>query len=155
MDNTQSQNLSVSVALIKINEVYTGVMKKTGFLGLREEKSWEYNLEQIIQDITRVKNQTVDLTWLKIAIQSKVDHCEQSIKGSERYLARISVLLVIIGFLIQIDLAVQGIEKFLVVMFLFLTVPVIGLIYTKASEAIKLTFYKTVRNILNMDEENI
>lgn len=68
MDNTQSQNLSVSEALIKIKEIYTGVMKKRGLLGRVEEKSWEYNLEQIIQDITRVKNQTVDLTGLKIAV---------------------------------------------------------------------------------------
>ena len=102
-----------------------------------------------------MKNQTVDLTGLKIAIQSKVDHYEQSIKGGERYLARIGVLLAIIGFLTQIALVVQGIEIFLIIMFFILAVLVILLMFQKDSEAIKLTFYKTVRNILNMDEENI
>lgn len=155
MDNTQSQNLSVPEALIKINEIYTGVMKKRGRFGFGEEKSWESKLEQIMQDITRVKNQTVDLTGLKIAIQSKVDHYEQSIKGGERYLARIGVLLAIIGFLTQIALVVQGIEIFLIIMFFILAVLVILLMFQKDSEAIKLTFYKTVRNILHMDEENI
>ncbi len=155
MDNTQSQNLSVPEALIKINEIYTGVMKKRGRFGFGEEKSWESKLEQIMQDITRVKNQTVDLTGLKIAIQSKVDHYEQSINGGERYLARIGVLLAIIGFLTQIALVVQGIEIFLIIMFFILAVLVILLMFQKDSEAIKLTFYKTVRNILNMDEENI